>query len=52
MKKKLTPQKLARVDAWYAAWNTPRKRMAAELGVCERTLMNAARRRNGYEHRG
>lgn len=50
MKKKLTPQQLARVDAWYALWRIPRKTMAAELGVSIRTLMNAAAHRHGYRH--
>jgi hypothetical protein len=52
VKKKLTPQNLARIDAWYSYWNKPRKTIAAELGICVATLMNAAKRRNAYEHRG
>lgn len=48
MSMKVTPQKLARIDAWYAFWRLPRKTMAAQLGVSVSTLMAAAKREGGY----
>lgn len=47
-RKAVTPEKLARIDAWFAAWSKPRKVVAWELGISWKTLMDAAYRKGAY----